>query len=153
MTTAIVPYQDSSSLLTVVVDLYDVAVQAGEPFLPVNVQLAAPPAVLVVSGAFSRSGVLSVVVTKDGVSRSMQLNSGVALRAGCLYLFNHLANEGEEINYTYSVDCTADLFKVQTSASRRVVVSASNVYDFVTVAVLLAVMMAFGMALMKGTKT
>ena len=112
MTTAIIPFQSDSSLSTLV-DLTEILVVDGEHFLPANVSPTSFPALLIVSAVFSAAGVLSVSVIENGVERTMQLNSGLALRAGCLYAFSHFIDVGEEVNYTYSANCVSTTFKVQ----------------------------------------
>ncbi|MFA5376661.1 MAG: hypothetical protein WC455_13015 [Dehalococcoidia bacterium] len=63
-------------------------------------------------GAFSVAGVLSVTITRAGNTQVLAYNHGVALGAGELYIFDTLVQEGDTVNYRYSVNCTIQTFKV-----------------------------------------
>ena len=62
--------------------------------------------------AFSVAGVLSVTITRAANTQVVNFNHGVALTAGDLYGFDHLVQDGDTINYRYSVNCTIMTFKV-----------------------------------------
>ncbi len=148
MTTAIIPYQNSTGILSII-DMNDVDVITGASILPVDIGPIARPSILTVSTVFSEPGVLSVIVMKDGVSRTMQLNSGIALRAGCLYSLSHAVDIGEIINYEYTVNCTANVIKVQTTELQIQSTSSSNIYDTLIAALMITAMVTLGAALTK----
>ena len=62
--------------------------------------------------AFSVAGVLSSTITRGGVPITGQYNHGVVLPANALFEFDLLVQDGDTINYIYSVNCTILTFKV-----------------------------------------
>jgi hypothetical protein len=75
------------------------------------------PSYFRIFACFDASGVLSVVKTRGTVTVTMQLNSGNALNANCLYAFDIIVESGESINLQYSVNATALELKVEEIAS------------------------------------
>ena len=154
MTCAIVPCQSSLNTITIV-DLYNVEVQAGVSFLPENILPLAQTLLLTISGVFSTSGVLSVVITRDGIEIPLALNSGIVLQAGCLYSFSHPVSDSEQINYKYSGTCTAGVFKVQASIMQEggtIIGSSSNMYDVMSTAVMGMMVATLGMVMIRSMK-
>lgn len=70
------------------------------------------PSYFRIFACFNTSGVLSVVKTRGTTTVTMQLNSGVALNANCLYAFDIVVESEESVNMQYSVDATALELKV-----------------------------------------
>jgi hypothetical protein len=75
------------------------------------------PSYFRIFACFNSSGVLSVVKTKGSTTVIMQLNSGNALNANCLYAFDIIVESGESVNLQYSVNATALELKVVEIAS------------------------------------
>jgi len=75
------------------------------------------PSYFRIFACFNASGVLSVVKTKGATTVTMQLNSGNALSANCLYAFDVVVESGESVNLQYSVDATVLELKVEEIAS------------------------------------
>ena len=62
--------------------------------------------------ACSVAGVFYSTITRAGVTVEPQFNHGVVLPANALFEFDLLVEDGETINYRYSVNCTILTFKV-----------------------------------------
>ncbi len=70
------------------------------------------PTLFRINGAFSVAGVLSVTITRAANTQVVNFNHGVVLTANDLFAFDHLVQDGDTINYRYSVNCTIMTFKV-----------------------------------------
>jgi hypothetical protein len=75
------------------------------------------PSYFRIFACFNANGVLSVVKTVGTTTVTMQLNSGNALNANCLYAFDIAVEPRESVNLQYSVDATALELKVEEVAS------------------------------------
>jgi hypothetical protein len=78
---------------------------------------ATNPSYFRIFACFNASGVLSVVKTKGTTTVTMQLNSGNALNANCLYAFDIIVEYDESVNLRYSVNATVLELKVVEIAS------------------------------------
>ncbi len=71
------------------------------------------PCLFRLTAGFDTAGILSVDITRAGVTVNQQFNHGVVLVANALFMFDHLVHAGDTINYQYSVNCTIQTFRVQ----------------------------------------
>jgi len=87
--------------------LFNQFITANTNFFASYLTPASPPCTFRIFACFDVAGVLSVVKKVGDVEVEMQLNGGSTLSANCLYAFDVVVAEGEEINFRYSVDATA----------------------------------------------
>lgn len=71
------------------------------------------PCLFRLTAGLDTAGILSVDVTRAGVTVNQQFNHGVVLVTNALFMFDHLVHAGDTINYQYSVNCTIQTFRVQ----------------------------------------
>jgi len=71
------------------------------PLSPTN-----SPATFRIYVCFDTAGVLTVRRTRNGVTVSEQLNSGIALTANAAYIFDIIVQEGDTINLRHSAGAT-----------------------------------------------
>jgi hypothetical protein len=70
------------------------------------------PVIFRIYATFDASGVLSVVRTKGTTTVSELLNSGNPLNANAAHIFDIIVEQGETINFQYSVNATCLVLKV-----------------------------------------
>lgn len=70
------------------------------------------PSLFRCQGAFTVAGILRATVTRAGNTQPVDFNHGVVLPANSLFEFDLLVENGDTINYQYSVNCTIMTFKV-----------------------------------------
>jgi len=62
---------------------------------------------------FDTAGVFKAVITQGGNSQIVAFREGSTLVAGAVYIFDLLAEQGDLINFQYSVDATLQVLRVQ----------------------------------------
>ena len=70
------------------------------------------PSLFRCQGAFTVAGILRATVTRAANTQTVDFNHGVVLPANALFEFDLLVENGDTINYQYSVNCTIMTFKV-----------------------------------------
>jgi len=86
--------------------VFNTAVGAGADIFATPLSPTNSPATFRIYICSDTAGVLTVRRTRNGVTVSEQLNSGVNLTANAAYIFDIILQEGETINLRYSVGAT-----------------------------------------------
>lgn len=86
---------------------------AGADILGADLAPLNTPCLFRLAAGFNTAGILSVDITRAGVTVNQQFNHGVVLPVNCLFMFDHLVHSGDTINYQYSVNCTIQTFRLE----------------------------------------
>jgi len=100
--------------------LFSQSVTADTNFFASYLIPASHPCTFRIYACFDTSGILSIVKKVGDTEVVMQLNGGNNLSVNCLYAFDIAVDEGEEINFRYSVDAVAldvKVYEIQASVS------------------------------------
>lgn len=92
--------------------LFNTSITANTNIFSTGLSPTRSPVLFRIYAVFSASGVLSVVRTRGTTSVNEQLNSGNNLNANCAYIFDIVVEQGETINFQYSVNATCLVLKV-----------------------------------------
>jgi|GEM_PF-6336985 len=93
--------------------LHNEAVVADSDMLSSPAEPERTPCLFRVMACFTAAGALSAVVTNGGDSQVVKLNSGNDLAASALYIFDLLLDEGDSVNFRYSINATLKVLRVQ----------------------------------------
>lgn len=94
-------------------EIHNVAVVAGVDILAAALGPNNAPCLFRVTVGFNVAGVLSVTITRAGNTQTLDLNHGVVLTAGCLFMYDLLVSAGDTINYQYGVNATCQILRLQ----------------------------------------
>jgi hypothetical protein len=92
--------------------IHNTAYVAPADFLGAAIAPMISPSLFRCQGAFSVAGVLYGRITRAANTQQVEFNHGVVLPANALFEFDMLVEDGDTINYRYSVNCTILTFKV-----------------------------------------
>jgi hypothetical protein len=93
--------------------LHNEAVTADTDILGSPAEPERTPCLFRVMACFDAAGALSTVITNGGDSQVVKLNSGNDLAASALYIFDLLIDEGDSVNFRYSVNANLKTLRVQ----------------------------------------
>lgn len=93
--------------------LHDEAIAADSDILSSPAEPERTPCLFRVMACFDAAGALSAVVTNGGDSQIVKLNSGNDLTASGLYIFDLLLDDGDSVNFRYSVTTTLKVLRLQ----------------------------------------
>jgi len=96
----------------VLASVFNASVTANTNIFSTDLSPTRSPVLFRIYVAFNTAGVLSVVRKRGTASVVEQLNSGNNLNANCAYVFDIVVEQGETINFQYSVNATCLTLKV-----------------------------------------
>jgi len=86
--------------------VFNTAVGAGADIFATPLSPTNSPATFRIYACFDAGGIFTVRRTRNAVTVSEELNSGVALNANAAYIFDIIVQEGDTINLRHSVGAT-----------------------------------------------
>lgn len=92
---------------------HNVAVTADTDILAAALTPLNFPCLFRVMAAFSAAGIFRATITKGGNTQTVDFNSGNALVAAGVYIYDLLIHEGGSVNFQYSVNATLQVLRVQ----------------------------------------
>jgi hypothetical protein len=92
--------------------VFNTSITANTNILSQGIAPTRSPITFRIYATFNASGVLTIVRTKGTTTITEQLNSGNPLNANAAHIFDIIVEQGETINFQYSVNATCLVLKV-----------------------------------------
>jgi len=92
--------------------VFNTSITANTNILSQDIVPTRSPVIFRIYATFNASGVLTTLRTKGTTTISEQLNSGNPLNANAAHIFDIIVEQGETINFRYSVNAICLVLKV-----------------------------------------